>query len=246
MMFIFFKKPKFPAFLFVAASLATFILLPLLFLLLKSALTIGATDKEEEEYSPPYYDSENETGDPLITRAPGFKEKIAAPIISVADPALGPANAPVVMVGFFDFTCSFCKKQEQTLRQIMAAYQNKVRLIRKDYPENDIFSPSYQAAMAARCAGEQGKFWEYHNLLFQDNNLNKEKFIELAGEANLNISNFRRCLNNGETKKLVQNNINEANDLGINGVPFTYINGKGFMGEMTYEELGDIIERELK
>lgn len=246
-MFNFLKKQKFPTLLFVAASLAAFILLPLLFLFLKSTLLTGADSKEEANSAAQYYGLKNKAADPFITKGAGFREKTEKPIISAADPSLGSPNAPVTIVIFSDFTCDFCKRQEQILKQAVGDYRGKIKLIRKDYPGNSPSSASFRAAVAARCAGEQGKFWEYGELVYQNNNnLSDDKLVGLAKEGGIDAGEFKRCFAGEKTAGAVRNNITEANDLGIGGVPFIYVNDLEFMEEITYEELRNIVERELQ
>ena len=246
-MFNFLKKQKFPTLLFVAASLAAFILLPLLFLFLKSALLTGADSKEKANSAEQYYGLKNKAADPFITKGAGFREKTEKPIISAADPSLGSPDALVTIIIFSDFTCDFCKRQEQILQQIVDDYRGKIKLIRKDYPENSPSSASFRAAAAARCAGEQGRFWEYGELIYQNNNgLSDDKLMGLAKESGIDAGEFKQCFAGEKTAGAVRNNITEANDLDISGVPFIYVNDLGFMGEMTYEELKNIVERELQ
>jgi len=184
--------------------------------------------------------------DPFITKVPALADILTGPIISADDPMLGPESAPVTLVQFSDFQCDFCKQQEENLDKIMNLYKNKVRLFWKDYPEEDTASASYQAALAARCAEKQDQFWQYHDLLFTHNqSLNKETFVNLAQSLNLNINTFTKCLETKETEKLIENNIREAQALGINGVPFLYINEQEIMGELSLADLEKIIRLEI-
>ncbi len=79
---------------------------------------------------------------------------LTGPIITNVDPSQGARNAPVTIVEFSDYVCNYCKEQESTIKQLIEAYQDKVRLIWKDYPESNYLSLSFQAAVAARSAGE--------------------------------------------------------------------------------------------
>lgn len=97
--------------------------------------------------------------DPFITKAlNNDASDIVSPILNNIDPSIGPVAAKVNIVEFSKYDCDFCQKQENILRQAMKKYGAEVRLIRKDYPEKDIMSLSYQAAAAARCAAEQKSF----------------------------------------------------------------------------------------
>jgi len=187
-----------------------------------------------------------DTSNPFITKVKRLKDLIDGPIINNIDPSIGNAGAPVTIVEFSDFECSFCRKQEKVLSRIMKEYGNKVRLIWKDYPIDIPAAASYQSAIAARCAGEQNEFWGYHNLLFEkNNNLNQKTFLKIAQKLNLDLKQFKKCAAGDEIKKSINNNIIEANALGINGVPFIFVNKQKVTGNISVEELRKIIETEL-
>ena len=244
-----FKKSKFPISLFIATSFIALGLLPIFFLSLKSML--GANSGSLKINPSPLSSikplKEYDTSDPFITKVPQLKDIIKKPIISDSDPSLGSKNAPLIIIEFSDFKCEFCQKQEEILKKIMENFGDKVRLIWKDYPEREFSSPSFQAALAARCAGEQNEFWPYHDLLFnKSGNFNKEIFIDLAKKLKLKLDEFKECLGNNNIRSLIQDNIEEADALNITGVPFIYVNDREIMGEVSYEELKDIVEVELK
>lgn len=240
-----FKGKKFPTTIFIIASIANFILLGSLFFFFK--VKFDYDKKLEKEMGGKYYLNNNfNDGDSLITRIPSLKDMLAGPIISDFDPALGSKKAEVNIVYFSDFKCNYCQKQENVIKQIIDNYKNEVRLIWKDYPESDIYSESFKAAIAARCAQEQGKFWQYHDLLYEnENSFNKDLFISLAQEAGLKTDLFSKCLDDIETAQLIKDNILEAQALDINGIPFIYINNQEVMGEVSYEDLEKMIKIEL-
>ncbi len=245
-----FKESKFPITLFVAVSLIALVLVPIFILSLKSIIVENHSSLNIKSLSTSLREEltkEYDTSDPFITKIPQLKDMIKKPIVSDSDPNLGSKNAPLIIIEFADFKCEFCQKQEEILKKIMENFGDKVRLIWKDYPESDFSSPSFQAALAARCANEQNEFWPYHDLLFAKNgNLSKEVFIDLAKNLKLKSDEFKECLIDNNTKNLIQNNIKEADALNITGVPFIYVNDKEMMGEVGYEELKSIIEAELK
>ena len=188
-----------------------------------------------------------DNSDPYVTKVPNLKNLIDGPIISKNDPTIGSDKVPITIVQFSDFACQFCQTQFQTLKKVIASYGDKIKLIRKDYPETNVNSASYQSAIAARCAQAQNKFWEFHDLLYETNKkLNKELFIQLAKKTNLNQNNFINCLDNPTNEKiLIKNNILEANALGINGVPFLYINKQKITGNIDRVNLEKIIKKQL-
>ena len=240
------NRRQFPTKLFVAASLATFILLVVFFFLLKINVASDFTKQKANSADKYYLNKNYSEGDLLTTKVPSLKDMLAGPIISNLDPILGEKNAPVALVYFAVFECNFCQQQEQILKQIMADYQDRVRLIWKDYPENNEDSLSWQAAMAARCAQQQSNFWPYHDLLYQNNNnLSQLTFLNLADQLNLDRKDFVKCLDDDSVKQMIKDNIEEANALAIGGVPFIYVNDQEVTGEISLEKLKKIVEIEL-
>lgn len=249
-MFNFTKKEKFSIPLFVSVSLAVLFVLLItnIFFSLWLANTFFVNNFSRDDKIDKIYlkDRYNKNSDPFITKKPRLEDSLAGPIISRIDPFLGDVNAPLSLVIFSDFQCNACQQQEAVLKQIFDKYKEKVRLIWKDYPDRDIGSASFQASLAGRCADEQGKFWEYHSLLFANNKqLNKDKFIELAKSFNLNIDKFEKCLSGFKYQREIKDNITEANALDIPGVPFIYVNDQEVLGELSFEELEKMIEAEL-
>jgi len=244
-MFGFVKHSQVPTILFVTASLAAFVLLGVFFLLIRVNFNNNAPG--EQNLSKQYYLDENyEQSDPLITKVPNLRNILTGPIINQTDPSLGAAEALITIVEFSDFQCSYCQSQEKILKETIKQYQDKIKLIWKDYPEAKSNSISWQSAVAARCAGQQNKFWPYHDLLYNNSdNLNQDIFLRLAQQLSLNINQFNKCLGNTEIQKLIYDNVAEANALDINGVPFIYINNQEVMGEISLEELTKIIDLEL-
>jgi len=204
-------------------------------------------ENQSADKRPSYYgDIVANENDPLISKVIELKDLIDGPIVNGGDPSLGSAEAPITIVEFSDFECGFCRKQEKILKRIMDEYDGKIRLIWKDYPVDIPSAASYKAAVAARCAQKQGEFWNYHNLLFEkNNNLNQQIFLEIARELDLNLKKFEKCATSGETENLVNDNIAEANALGVNGVPFIFVNKQKIMGEIDLDGLRDIINIEL-
>lgn len=238
----FFKQPKFPIFLFLFAGLSTFILLPALIFLLRMTMGMQNITIKKDDVMPL---KEFKNDDPLVTRVPEPKDVLKGPIISDRDPSLGSDSAPIKIVIYSDFTCSFCKTQEEVIKKITAEYKDKVKIIWKDYPENKKSSASYLASVAARCSFDQGKFWPYHDRLFASSNLSQEKFIEIAKEMSLDMNKFNSCIEDKNTRFMIDQNMEEANALEITGVPSIYVNNMGFTGDVTYDELKKIIDLKI-
>lgn len=186
-------------------------------------------------------------GDPFITKAPGWQDRLSGPIISADDPSLGASGAKINLVQFADFSCSYSREQAEIIKQALTDFAGKIKFIHKDYPADKTDSASYQAAIAARCAGEQGKYWEYYDELLKNNRqLNQQNFLEIIVKLSLDKKSFLVCQASDQVKKLIAANIEEANNLQISGVPFLFVNQQEAMGEISLEDLKKMIEVELK
>lgn len=234
------RKSKFPSLVFICASLAALIILPASIIILK-AMIAPATPVSDK-----YFLKGQKINDPLMTKVPGLKDILDGPILNEADPSFGPADAPITIVEFSDFQCSFCQKQEDVLKNILKEFDGKIRLVWKDYPENNPKTISWKASVAARCAEKQDKFWLYHDLLFSTSSLNEEKLSDFAGKLDLDKDKFQACLKDNDISRKIKDNVLEADALDISGVPYIYVNDTGFIGEVTAEELRTVISSKLK
>lgn len=235
------KSFSLPTPIFIALSLSVLLIAGTLYLLVTMGYYLSAHPAAEpnDRY---YLNKTYEEGDPLLTKNPGLKDMLAGPIISSADPSLGESGAPITIVEFADFACDYCFRQETAILQIVEKYRGNIRLVWKDYPDSDMNSISYQAAIAARCAAVQNKFWPYHDRLFsQKGEITENTFAALAASLKLDLAGFNECRAGLKTKQLVADNIDEANALGIKGVPFIYVNDKEVMGEVSSQEIEEII-----
>lgn len=236
-------NPKFARHIFVAASMTAALSLACILIFGK---IIFEADLAGRAQADSYVPAGIREGDPLTTRIPGLKDVIKTPLASMADPVLGPADAAVAAVIFSDFDCRFCRNQEEVLKELLALYPGSVKLVRKDYPENLPGSASWLSAIAGRCAQTQGRFWQLHDALYGGRApLDREEILRLAGGLGLDRKKFQRCLDGSETKTLIDDNIAEADALGLSGVPFVFINDQEFLGEAGLEELKMAVEEEL-
>ena len=109
-----------------------------------------------------------------------------------------------------------------------------------------------QSAIASDCAGEQGRFWEYYDALFEDWDgrtlaaFTESNYARLAGSLGLDLESFRSCLSSGRNVAELQRDLNDASELGVDSVPTTFINGRRLVGARDYEAYHDIIEEELQ
>jgi len=161
-------------------------------------------------------------------------------------PFRGSEKAPVTIVKFEDFECPFCKSVQPTLAAVLKKYDGKVRLVHKDLPLEQIHPHAQLAAEAARCAGEQGKFWDYHDALYQNApKLGPAELKNYAKQVGLTATPFDQCLTSGKYKAVVQKDLSEGAKLGLTGTPSFFINGRQISGALPVESFAAIIDEEL-
>jgi protein-disulfide isomerase len=171
---------------------------------------------------------------------------IRVEVSTAGAPVRGAADAPVTVVEFSDFECPFCKQTRPTLKQLLERYPGKVRLAYRDFPLDSIHPQARRAAEAARCAQDQGKFWEYHDVLFiQSPQLAPDDLRRYAGQVGLDVTKFDSCLAAGVHKAAVQRDLDEGNRLGITGTPAFFINGRTLTGAQPLEAFTRLIDQEL-
>jgi protein-disulfide isomerase len=162
------------------------------------------------------------------------------------EPFRGSEKAPVTIVKFEDFQCPFCKQIQPTVNALLSRYDGKVRLVHKDLPLESLHPQARQAAEAARCAHEQGKFWEYHDKLYATApKASADDLKSYAKDVGLNADSFDRCFASGKYKEVVQRDLNEGAQLGLTGTPTFFINGREISGNQPSEAFEAIIDEEL-
>jgi predicted DsbA family dithiol-disulfide isomerase len=159
-------------------------------------------------------------------------------------PFKGPANAPVVIAVFSDYQCPFCAQLEATLRQVLEKYPKEVKLVHKDFPM-PIHKFARQAAVAALAAGEQKKYWEYHEKIMQNfAALGQEKLLEFAKELGLDMDAFKKSLTDPKHEKHIDKDAQDAVSAGVQGTPAIFVNGR-VLTNRTLEGFKSIIDDEL-
>ena len=166
--------------------------------------------------------------------------------VEAKGPSRGPTNAPVTIVEFSDFQCPYCGREYPVIERLMKEYDGKLRLVFRHYPLD--FHPFAQkAAEAGACAQEQGKFWELHDKMFT--NQGKLAVADLKGYAKLlgmDAPKFDKCLDSGEKKALVDDDLKAGSAAGVNGTPAFFINGIFVNGAQPYEHMKQAVDRELR
>jgi len=192
-------------------------------------------------------------------QTPSQPNKPAAPVpgqkvnVSVGHlPVLGNKNAKVEVVEFGDFQCPFCgrfyKDVEQQLKKDYVD-TGKVKFAFRHYAF--LGQESTSAAEASECANEQGKFWEYHNYLYENQKgenqgaFSKENLKSFAATLGLNTSQFNSCLDSGKYAKNVTDDFSDGQNAGVNGTPATFINGQLVSGAQPFASFKTLIDQEL-
>lgn len=162
----------------------------------------------------------------------------------VSSPSRGAAKAAVTIVEFSDFECPYCSEVQDTLKEIAERYPRDVRFVFKYLPLEG-HRNSLPAARAAYCAGEQDRFWQFHDALFASENLSPDLFYKLATDLGLGREKFTGCMNDERSRNAVVKDIETAKRYRVDSTPSFLINGKLVKGALTFAEFQNVIEREL-
>jgi len=161
-------------------------------------------------------------------------------------PSRGAAAAAVTIVQFGDFECSRCRDMDATLKTFGENYPDQVRLVFRQLPLNSVHPHAQKAAEASLCALEQERFWEYHDLLFGNQEaLGIDALKARAAVLGLDTERFDACLDSGEMAEAVDRDIQAAIDAGAYSTPTLYINGQMLTGSWPYRDVERLIEAEL-
>jgi protein-disulfide isomerase len=157
----------------------------------------------------------------------------------------GPHDAPITIVEFSDFDCPFCRNVVATVKEVLAKYPTQVRWVFRDFPIAAIHPGAPRAHEAARCAADQGKFWEYHDALFGQASTDPDRLTRYAKDLSLDAGSFTQCLESGKHKTAVGRDIEEGSRLGITGTPTFFVNGRLLVGAQPLTAFQKVIESEL-
>jgi protein-disulfide isomerase len=161
-------------------------------------------------------------------------------------PSLGAESAPITIAVFSDFQCQYCKKVNETLKQVVQSNGNNVRILYKNLPLPN-HAQSFKAAQAAYCATTQNKFWQYHDLLFEhSNDLSENSLKRYASEIGMDSNKFNSCINSETSREAVMKDLQEARRAGIFSTPTFIINGRVLKGARSFEDFKTIVDQLLK
>ncbi len=161
-------------------------------------------------------------------------------------PSRGNANAPVTIVMFTDFQCPACAATHPVLQEVLKSYADKIRFIVRDFPLTQIHKNAFQAALAANVADAQGKFFEYVEILYQNQaKLDDESLIQYASRLGLDLKRFEADLKSKKFAPDVERDLTDGKTYGITGTPTIYVNGVKIR-TFSAENVKRAIERALK
>lgn len=190
-------------------------------------------------------------GSIVMAKIANDKKFAAGPVaISNSGWVTGNPKSTVSVTEFGDLQCPACRTFEPTMQQLRKEYGSKVKIVFKHFPLKAAHPNAMDAAMAAEAAGAQGKFWEFHDMLYslQDEWASlpdpTEKFVSYAKELKLDVDQFQKDLKNKDFEKKINDQEDEGVRIGVNATPTVYINGK-YAGYPSYPELKKQIEELL-
>ena len=159
-------------------------------------------------------------------------------------PRLGSAQAPVQIIEYSDYECPYCQKVNPDLVRLRQEFGDQISLVYKDFPL-PMHPDAAKAAEGARCAGTQGKFWEFHDFLFDTKKLKVSDMKEEARTLKLDTAKFDECIDKGEQFTDLKKDAQDAQRLGLSGTPSFFINGRFMSGAIRYAKLRDTVLQEL-
>lgn len=217
----------------------------MLFAYMKQVNTQAAIPSSYEEAVIQRIRAEQAQTDPLVTYIPeGLRGTDEVPEVNATDPIYGNPEAGVSIIGFVDLECPSCKELDELIRKRVDESNGTLRFIWKDFPIPRIHKNSQDAAEAARCAQQQGKFWEYTEDLFSNQTtLGEAVYIQAAEEEKLDLATFSDCRAGDEMLALIQRDYLTGRSFQVDQTPTLYVGGRRLKGLVTTEELDAALDQ---
>jgi len=182
-----------------------------------------------------------------VEDAPAAGEVRRVDVPTEGFPSEGPDDAPIVIVEFSDFQCPFCTKwHNETYLPLMEEYPDQIKLVYRNFPLISIHPDAYLSAEAAMCAGDQGRYWDYHEALFESvYGLGTDALYQYAEDLGLEIDGFTLCLDEHKYKDFVRADMEYAMSIGVQSTPTFYVNGIPIVGAQPIQVFRSVIDDEL-
>lgn len=165
--------------------------------------------------------------------------------VAAEGPSKGPDSAPVTIVEFSDFQCPYCSRVVPSMNKVHEKYGDKVQVVFRHFPLQ-FHAEAQKAAEASLCAHDQGKFWEMHDLMFEEqSSLQVADLKDKAKRLELEEAAFGECLDSGKYFEAVQEDMRAGVLAGVSGTPAMFINGRFVSGAQPYENIAEVIDEEL-
>lgn len=161
-------------------------------------------------------------------------------------PLKGSEKGKITIVEFSDFQCPYCKRGSDTMKEVMKKYSGKVQYYFRDYPLS-FHDRAKQAANAARCASDQGKFWEFHDEVFANQSkLSDDDLVAVGKKLKLDMAKYEPCVKEVQKMADVETDTRAGENAGVSGTPAYFINGIFLSGALPMKKFEEVIEQELK
>lgn len=178
----------------------------------------------------------------------GSRINLLPPMVEVdagGRPSLGAASAPITLIEFSDYECSYCKKAELVVKEILETYGDQIRFVYRDFPL-DFHKNARSASHAVRCAEQQGQFWAYHERLMASEDLGEVYYRAIAAEVGLDRAQFDRCLASEDFTAAIDRDIAAGRAVGVSGTPAFFINGRMLSGAQPFVKFKQVVDAELE
>ena len=188
-----------------------------------------------------------------IANSPKFTSTSSGklPQVTKEDPVTGNPNARVTLVEYADFQCPACAAYHPIVKQLLTDYNGKIYFVYRYFPLTAIHQNAMISSLAAYAAGQQSKFWEMHDMLFQTQNSwansqkARETFIDYAKKLDLDIDKFKTDLESDKGKNFINDTYSKGLAIGVNSTPTFFINGSKIQNPRTYNDFKSLIENEI-
>lgn len=170
------------------------------------------------------------------------------PAVNAADHHRGNINAAITLVEYGDFQCPYCRRAHPLIDRLLSEWGNDIHFVFRNFPLREIHRHAFAAAVAAEAAGQQGKFWEMHDLIFDNQDkINSSFLLSLAEEINLDLDQFTTDSTSKDIQNKIEADFESGIRSGVNGTPSFFLNGSPLLTyDETYQSLLDAVLLEIE